>query len=155
MEKIDRNPNELTRDRLEQVADKLEEIIDWINEHGLVKPLLKACYFSEITILEDNKIEIRCVPTGLICDEKDFHQCNLFQELYGESVGHRRDRNMEAETVIYEKAIVEARKGLGRTGGEMVKEVDGILQQAQEDIDKIKQMRQIAQEEIKKVFGEV
>lgn len=34
MEKIDRDPNQLTRDFFEEVGNKLNEIVDWINERS-------------------------------------------------------------------------------------------------------------------------
>lgn len=62
---------------------------------------------------------------------------------------------MEAEIKLLEHAVHEARKVLApvRTGPGTI--ADAILQKAQQDVALIKDMRQVAQEEIKKTFGDV
>lgn len=46
---------------------------------------MKACYFSAADI-DETKVTWHCVPTGKVCKEEDFAKCNLFQELYRETI---------------------------------------------------------------------
>lgn len=61
---------------------------------------------------------------------------------------------MEAEIAVYEKAIQEVGSWLSRDDATKVEQAKKVLLKAQQDIDRIRQMRSIAQEEIKKQFGD-
>lgn len=58
---------------------------------------------------------------------------------------------MIPEIAIYEKAIVEAKKCLEAKQPDKAR---GVLEGGQDDVDRVRQMRQIAQEEIEKTFGD-